>query len=188
MSKKDFKGIGDFNNFMGGNFTDMDLLYQGENASNINKSGHTEDTIKQDNKTNDKAMSNKESKQSKNDIISNENPQEIKQEKPKKTITKKQDENKKKRLNDPTLTTDEKGNRNRNNNYAITIKIDEDLHEYFYKIEWVKMLTERESITKNKYINKLVRQDMLKKLNLKENATNEQVKKAWEKFKQDNNI
>lgn len=173
MSKKSFKDVGNINNF---NSDIMDRVYQGENISNINDNKHTEDTPQQDSKP----LSSKERKQNKNDTIDNENP--------KVHISKKAEENKKKRENDPTLTTDEKGNRNRNNNYAITIKIDEDLREYFTKIEWVKMLTERESTTKNKYINNLVRQDMLNKLNLKENATDEQIKKAWDNFKKANNI
>ena len=176
MSKKDFKGVGNLNNFTSTNFTDMDNLYQGNYTNDNNDLEHTEDTPQQDSKP----LSSKERKQNKNDIIDNENP--------KVHTSKKAEENKKKRENDPTLTTDEKGNRNRNNNYAITIKIDEDLREYFTKIEWVKMLTERESTTKNKYINNLVRQDMLSKLNLNENATNEQIKKAWDNFKKANNI
>lgn len=173
MSKKSFKDVGNIDNF---NSDIMDRVYQGENISNINDNKYMEDTPQQDSKP----LSSKERKQNKNDIIDNENPKVY--------TSKKAEENKKKRENDPTLTTDEKGNRNRNNNYAITIKIDEDLREYFTKIEWVKMLTERESTTKNKYINNLVRQDMLSKLNLNENATNEQIKKAWDNFKKANNI
>ena len=169
MSKKDFK------------ITDIDALFKGEETINNDVIEHTEDKQQQqETKPNDKPMSSKQRKQSKNDTIEIETP--------KKYTTKKTEENRLKRENDPTLTTDEKGNRNRYNNYAITIKIDEDLKEYFTKIEWVKMLTERESTTKNKYINNLVRQDMLKKLNLKESATNEQVQKAWEDFKKANNI
>lgn len=90
---------------------------------------------------------------------------------------------------DHTKTKDKKtGNFNKKNNYAVSIKIDEDLKDYLSKIEWVKMLSDRVSTNKNKYINDLIRADMLKRLNLKDNATYEETQKAWDNYKKANNI
>ena len=100
--------------------------------------------------------------------------------------TKKEIKSKKNDIIDHTKTKDSKGRVNKTNNYAITIKIDEDLKDYLSKIEWVKMLSDR--VSTNKYINDLIRADMLKRLNLNEDATYEDMQKAWDKYKKANNI
>lgn len=89
---------------------------------------------------------------------------------------------------DHTKTTDSEGRLNKKNNYALTIKIDEDLKDYLSKIEWVKMLDDRVSTNKNQYINDLIRADLVKRLNLDSNATYEETQKAWDKYKKANNI
>lgn len=109
-------------------------------------------------------------------------PVETKKETKSKTINKKSD------TIDHTKTRDAKGRVNKTNNYAITIKIDEDLRDYLSKIEWVKMLSDRVSTNKNKFINDLIRAEMLNRLNLNENATFEETQKAWDKYKKANNI
>lgn len=89
---------------------------------------------------------------------------------------------------DHTKTTDSEGRLNKKNNYALTIKIDEDLKDYLSKIEWVKMLDDRVSTNKNQYINDLIRADLVKRLNLDSNATYKETQKAWDKYKKANNI
>lgn len=89
---------------------------------------------------------------------------------------------------DHTKTIDNKGRVNKKNNYAINVKIDEDLKEYLTKIEWILYFSNKQDVSKNKYINNLIRQDMLKRLNLKDNATYEQVQTAWDNYKKTNNI
>lgn len=98
------------------------------------------------------------------------------------------DNNNKSGIIDHTKTKDAKGRVNKKNNYAITIKIDEDLKDYLSKIEWVKMLSDRVSTNKNQFINDLIRTDMIKRLNLREDATYEEMQKAWAKYKKANNI
>ena len=79
---------------------------------------------------------------------------------------------------------DKKGNfiYNKDNNYALTFKIDADIEDYLKNILWINKKN------KNQYVNDLIRADMLKRLNLKDNATYEELTKEWEKYKKANNI
>lgn len=89
---------------------------------------------------------------------------------------------------DHTKTRDKDGRVNKTNNFAVSIKIDEDLKDYLAKIEWVKIISDRENTNKTKYVNDLIRADMLKRLNLDDNATYEQTQREWAKYKKANNI
>lgn len=78
---------------------------------------------------------------------------------------------------------------NKKDNYAITFKIDADIDDYLKNIEWVKYIECKEKNTnKNKYVNELIRQDMIKTLKLKSNATYDEIQTAWENYKKANNI
>lgn len=84
---------------------------------------------------------------------------------------------------DHTKTKDAKtGNYNKKNNYTLTFKIDEDIKDYLKNILWINRKN------KNQYVNDLIREDMLKRLNLNADATYEQIQKEWEKYKKANNI
>jgi len=71
---------------------------------------------------------------------------------------------------------------NKKDNYTISFKIDEDIKDYLQNILWINRKT------KNEYVNDLIRADMLKRLNLNEDASYEVMQKEWEKFKKKNDI
>lgn len=73
--------------------------------------------------------------------------------------------------------------KNKKDNYTITFKIDADVEDYLKHIEWIKILETRENTNKNKYVNDLIRQDMLKLLKLDNTASYEDIKKEWDKYK-----
>ncbi len=71
---------------------------------------------------------------------------------------------------------------NKNDNYTLNIKIDSDLEDYFKNILWVNRKT------KSQYVNDLIRKEMLETLELKKNATYEEVQEKWQEYKRVNNI
>ena len=71
---------------------------------------------------------------------------------------------------------------NKKDNYTLNIKIDSDLEDYFKNILWINRKT------KSQYVNDLIRKEMLEKLELKENATYEEVQDKWQEYKSVNNI
>lgn len=75
-----------------------------------------------------------------------------------------------------------KNNKNKTDNYAITFKIDADIDDFLKNIEVVTFIEtmkvgEIESITKTTYVNKLIREDMLRIF--KENNVS-----TWEDYKE----
>lgn len=109
-------------------------------------------------------------------------PAVVKKVEPKKTTTKKLANATKNGTIDHTKTTDELGRVNKKNNYSITFKIDADIEDYLKNILWINRKN------KNQYVNDLIREDMLKRLNLNADATYEQIQKEWDKYKKANNI
>lgn len=77
---------------------------------------------------------------------------------------------------------------NKRDNYTITFKIDADIDDYLKIIEWVKFIENRETTNKNKYVNDLIRADLLKTLKLKPGATNEEIQAKWQEYKTANNL
>lgn len=71
---------------------------------------------------------------------------------------------------------------NKKDNYSITFKIDADIEDYLKNILWINRKT------KNEYVNDLIRADMIKRLNLREDATYNEIQTAWDKYKKANNI
>ena len=71
---------------------------------------------------------------------------------------------------------------NKKDNYSITFKIDADIEDYLKNILWINRKT------KNEYVNDLIRADMIKRLNLREDATYNEIQTAWDNYKKDNNI
>lgn len=107
------------------------------------------------------------------------------EDKKNKTNNKKNDKienNKQTERKDHTKTIDSKGRLNKTNNYALTFKIDADIEDYLKNILWINKKN------KNQYVNDLIRADMLKRLNLKDNASYEELTKAWQEYKKANNI
>lgn len=77
---------------------------------------------------------------------------------------------------------------NKRDNYTITFKIDADIDDYLKIIEWVKFIENRETTNKNKYVNDLIRADLLKTLKLKAGATNDEIQAKWLEYKKANNL
>jgi hypothetical protein len=71
---------------------------------------------------------------------------------------------------------------NKKDNYSITFKIDADIEDFLKNILWINRKT------KNQYVNDLIRADMIKLLKLSDNASYEEIQKAWDKYKKANNI
>lgn len=71
---------------------------------------------------------------------------------------------------------------NKKQNYTITFKIDADIEDYLKNILWINKKT------RNQYVNDLIRQDMIKRLNLNDDADFEEIQKAWYNYKRANNI
>lgn len=99
-------------------------------------------------------------------------PVETKKESKPKTNTKKSD----------TIDHKKTNGTNKKDNYSITFKIDADIEDYLKNILWINRKT------KNQYVNDLIRADMIKLLNLKEDATYDEIQKEWDKYKKANNI
>lgn len=79
-----------------------------------------------------------------------------------------------------------KNGKNQQDNYAITFKIDADIDDYLKNIEVVTFietmkLGEIESLTKTAYVNKLIREDMLK--TFRENNVS-----SWEDYREKHKI
>lgn len=78
--------------------------------------------------------------------------------------------------------------KNKNDNYAITFKIDEDLADYLQKVSWVKFIEERLDFNMTQYVNYLIRKDLIELLKLDKNAKYSEIKSAWYDYKRQNNI
>lgn len=77
---------------------------------------------------------------------------------------------------------------NKNDNYTITFKIDADLEDYLRNITWINFIESRIETNMNKYVNTLIRQEMLKLLGLNEYASDETIKSKWYEYKRKNNL
>ena len=78
--------------------------------------------------------------------------------------------------------------KNKKDNYTITFKIDADVEDYLKNIAWVSFLESRIETNMNKYINNLIRQKMLKLLDLSEKDSPETIKSKWYEYKRKNNL
>ena len=105
-------------------------------------------------------------------IYAGSTPVETKKEKKTKTNTKRSD----------TIDHKKSNGTNKKDNYSITFKIDADIEDYLKNILWINRKT------KNEYVNDLIRADMIKRLNLREDATYNEIQTAWDKYKKANNI
>lgn len=76
---------------------------------------------------------------------------------------------------------------NKKDNYAITFKIDADL-DYLRKITWINFIESRIETNMNKYINELIRGEMLNLLGLSKNASSDEIKSKWYEYKRKNNL
>lgn len=79
-------------------------------------------------------------------------------------------------------------------NKAITIKIDADIEGYLNNIsvitfiDSIKQGKQPQSINQTEYINQLIRQDLIKRLGLKDNASDEVISAKWLEYKKANNL
>lgn len=105
-------------------------------------------------------------------IYAGSTPVETKKEKKANTNIKKSD----------TIDHKKTNGTNKKDNYSITFKIDADIEDYLKNILWINRKT------KNEYVNDLIRADMIKRLNLREDATYNEIQTAWDKYKKANNI
>lgn len=78
--------------------------------------------------------------------------------------------------------------KNKNDNYAITFKIDADVEDYLRNITWINFIESRIETNMNKYVNNLIRQEMYQLLGLDKNASSEEVKSKWYEYKRKNNL
>lgn len=95
---------------------------------------------------------------------------------------KKEVKNKTKIKNNDKIDHKKTNGTNKKDNYSITFKIDADIEDYLKNILWINRKT------KNQYVNDLIRDDMIKRLKLKNNATYDELQTAWEDYKKANNI
>lgn len=79
-------------------------------------------------------------------------------------------------------------------NSAITIKIDADIEGYLNNIEIITFIDSikggkhPQGINKTEYINQLIRQDLIKRLGLKNNASDDEINTKWLEYKKANNL
>ena len=101
---------------------------------------------------------------------------------PAKVETKKEIKSKTKPKKNDTIDHKKTNGKNKTDNYSITFKIDADIEDYLKNILWINRKN------KNEYVNDLIRADMIKRLNLKEDANYNELQTAWDKYKKANNI
>ena len=77
---------------------------------------------------------------------------------------------------------------NKNDNYTITFKIDADIEDYLRNVAWISFLESRIETNMNKYVNQLIKNDMLQLLGLSRNETDETIKSKWYEYKRKNNL
>lgn len=77
---------------------------------------------------------------------------------------------------------------NKKDNYAITFKIDADVEDYLRNITWINFIESRIETNMNKYINDLIRTEMLNLLGLSKNASSDEIKSKWYEYKRKNNL
>lgn len=77
---------------------------------------------------------------------------------------------------------------NKNDNSTITLKIDADIEDYLKNIAWISFLESRVETNMSKYLNNLVRQEMLRLLELTDKDTPEKIKSKWYEYKKKNNL
>ena len=79
-------------------------------------------------------------------------------------------------------------------NSAITIKIDADIEDYLNNIEIITFIESikqgkhPQGINKTEYINQLIRLDFIKRLGLKNNASDDEINTKWLEYKKANNL
>lgn len=67
-------------------------------------------------------------------------------------------------------------------NYSICIKVENDLVDFFKNALWITRKSKKD------YLNDLIRQDFIKTIGARKNATDDELKELWEKYKQENNL
>lgn len=77
---------------------------------------------------------------------------------------------------------------NKKDNYAITFKIDADVEDYLRNITWINFIESRIETNMNKYINDLIRTEMLNLLGLNKNSSSDEIKSKWYEYKRKNNL
>jgi len=91
--------------------------------------------------------------------VNNEKEKETKHEKEKETKTERKD-----------------------SNYSVCIKIENDIVDFFKNALWITRKSKKD------YLNDLIRQDFIKTIGAKKNASDNELKELWEKYKKENNL
>lgn len=77
---------------------------------------------------------------------------------------------------------EEKERVRQDSNYSICIKVESDLVDFFKNALWITRKSKKD------YLNDLIRQDYIKTIGARKNATNEELEELWNKYKKDNNL
>lgn len=88
-------------------------------------------------------------------------------------------ETKEKAIKQDKETTERK---RQDSNYSICIKVENDLVDFFKNALWITRKSKKD------YLNDLIRQDFIKTIGARKNATDDELKELWEKYKQENNL
>ena len=97
-------------------------------------------------------------------------------------------------VSDNTLTFDATtGNYNKKHNYTITIKIDEDLRDYFENIDKITFIEsvksgKIENNNRTKFINNLIRKEMYKLIKVSDKDDADKIASKWLEYKDKNNL
>lgn len=67
-------------------------------------------------------------------------------------------------------------------NYSICIKVENDLVDFFKNALWITRKSKKD------YLNDLIRQDFIKTIGARKNATDSELKELWDKYKKENNL
>jgi len=82
---------------------------------------------------------------------------------------------------------------NKNNNYAITFKIDADITDYLKNIEKITFIESAksgkiESITRTEFVNKLIREQFYNLIGVSDKDSADTINKKWLEYKDKNNL
>jgi uncharacterized protein (DUF4415 family) len=67
-------------------------------------------------------------------------------------------------------------------NYSICIKVENDLVDFFKNALWITRKSKKD------YLNDLIRQDFIKTIGARKNATDDELKELWKNYKKENNL
>lgn len=97
---------------------------------------------------------------------------------PIKTVAETKEKETKKEKETETTTREQR----QDSNYSICIKVENDLVDFFKNALWITRKSKKD------YLNDLIRQDFIKTIGARKNATDSELKELWDKYKKENNL